>query len=73
MKRPNYFINDSYKEGDTEFPPWTLVQPIDDVHVPEHLKHKLDEARKYGKDEWQMCIIGTEWVAVRKKNIVERR
>jgi hypothetical protein len=73
MRRPTYYINDTYKDGETEFPPWTLVQPIDDVLVPSHLKAKLEDARKFNKDEWQMCIIGMSWVPVNKKNIIERR
>lgn len=73
MKRPTYYINESVKEGELEFPAWTMVQPIEDIYVPDHHKDKLKDARRYSEDQWVMCIIGRLWIPVRKHHITERR
>jgi len=74
MKRPTYYIKHEVKDGDDEFPAFTLVQPIDDVHVPEHQMEKLKEARRFGINSsgYKMCIIGMTWVCVPIEYIIER-
>jgi len=72
MKRPTYYIREGVKEGETEFPPWTMIQPINDYNLPDHHREKILDMNKYLDDKYVMCIIGTLWVPVRKSNIVER-
>jgi 1,4-dihydroxy-2-naphthoate octaprenyltransferase len=73
MKRLTYYLNQQFQEGETVFPAWTVIQPIDNVLLPEHMKEKLQDAQKYRRETFVMCIIGTKWYAINKDHITERR
>ena len=75
MKRPRYLTNVAIKEGEVEIPAFTEIQVFwNEFYVPEHHKEKLEEARRWDlkKDEYVMCLVGTLWVVLGKKEIVER-
>lgn len=75
MKRPKYFLNTPIKEREDEFQAWIEIQVFwNEDFVPEHLKEKLIEARKFNlhKDTYYMCLIGKHWVVIPKGYITER-
>jgi hypothetical protein len=74
MKRPTYYLKYELKEGEDTFQPFTIIQPIDDIYVPEHHMEKLKEARRFNINSsgYKMCIIGMHWICVPNDYIIER-
>lgn len=74
MRRPKYKLNEHIKTNDYEFQVGIEIQVFWNEHyVPDHLKEKLDDAKRYTKQPVYMCLVGTHWLPLRQDQIREDR
>ena len=80
--RRSYFETTSQISGkgplgqEIDFPAGTMVHPIWDIkYLPGHLRERIESLNRpsYSSvvDEYVMCLVGTIWIPILKKEIRE--